>query len=113
MAGWPFFNKDTMNTTSIASRLKTMITAGPTVTVTIGGSDYTGTKMPINRDRKYMDQGVESGYEFSVLFAAADFSSVPTPDTIATVDSTDYRIITTELDSAGAGLRVDLAKRYS
>ena len=102
-----------MNTTTIATRLKTMITAGPTVTVTIGGTDYTGTKMPINRERQYMEQGLSSDYLFSVLFAAADFSSVPDPDTEATVDGTIYRIMTTELDSAGAGLRVDFAQRYA
>ena len=83
------------------------------VTVTVGVSTYTGTRMSVRQMRESASEGLRQKYAFSVYLLIADLSAIPDVDSLITISAVDYVIISKDVDDAQDILRLDLAEKFS
>lgn len=101
-----------MNAAVVKRRLSRIIAAGPTVAVILpDASTVNGVRCQLHAARRAGLAGSVNDYRGSVLVEAPD--TLPTIRQLLRVAGTWYRIIGLELDSAGAGLRIDLGEGAS
>jgi hypothetical protein len=99
---------------TIRTQFASLIDMSPNkLTVTIEGDDYDAVKTNLNRDFRYTDYGLQNDYRFSVIISVSDFTTLPAPDSEATVGGTVYRVLGVESDSTDVGIRLDLGQRYA
>jgi hypothetical protein len=82
------------------------------VTVTIGGTNYTGSRTILSDRRRMELYGVGRDIQHSVIFQTSDFSSVPEIGVTAVLDGTTYRVIGRDFDSGRISFRLDLGEEY-
>lgn len=82
------------------------------VTVTIGGASYTGARTVLSDRRRTELYGVGADIQYSVIFKASDFSSVPSIGTEVTIDSETLRVIGRDYDAGRISVRLDLGEEY-
>jgi len=101
-----------LSTTSIAARFAELIKQLP-VSVTFGGKTYTAARKELGAERNFYSYGADSGYSFSLVFAAAAFTTPPALDDKIVVEGKTYRVLKATLDAAGVALTVDLGGEYA
>jgi hypothetical protein len=83
------------------------------ITVTVGTSSVTGTKMSLRRDALLADEGLRQIYRFSVYLRAASLTSVPTLRSTVTISGTSYRILNIVISDDARLYRLDLGEQYA
>ena len=83
------------------------------VTITIGGDDYSGTKMSLSRASLLQDEGLRQEYRFSVYLRATDVGALPALRSTLTIDGTVYRILDADVSDADRLYRLDLGEQYA
>jgi len=82
------------------------------VTITIGSTDYTGSRGKLTNTQVYSDYGLGDEYEFTVYLNVNVLSSVPDNHSLVTISGTEYRIIMKDIDSADQSLILHLGSKY-
>lgn len=101
-----------ISTTKLSDVLSNLLALMP-FSVTIGGSSYSGTRTVLRREKEYLAEGVRNAYRFSVIFAKADFDTVPEVRSLVTVEGAEYRILNIQEDGSGTSLRLDVGDKYA
>ena len=102
------FDIDDMN-----EDLLTMINDLSTI-FSFDGGDYTGTKTLLKKEILFTDFGFQDDYEFSLIARYSSVGTVPpvTGD-IITINSIEYRVLTSKITSGDVEIRFDLGKKYT
>lgn len=91
--------------TAIMADIQSVISDDPT-TITFGAITYTGRKTMIKQSLRYGDNGMFSGYSFSVMVAG---STALRPGDVASIENTDYRVIDKEIGAVSE--KIHFAKK--
>jgi hypothetical protein len=83
------------------------------VTVTVGASLYTGTRMSVRQARESAAEGQRNKYAFSVYLLISDFATLPAVDSLVSIGGVEYLITSKDTDDAQDILRIDLAEKFS
>jgi hypothetical protein len=83
------------------------------ITVTIGGTSYTGTKTRMTKEQLYTDYGFGNEYDFSVILNLTALSSEPAIKTLVTINSVDYIILDKDIDSADQKIELHLGSEFN
>jgi len=100
-----------IDTDILAADLDLLVADLP-VTVTFGGTDYTGTMGEIGQETEMMESGYMPQADVELIVAQSEFALVTAPavnDKI-TIDSVSYRITRKDIDQSAAGFRFLLKK---
>lgn len=79
---------------------------------TFSATVYNGTRTVVKKERQYTMAGLQDGYDFSIIAAVSDFSTLPVVDDVITVGGTDYRVLDIETDAANIGITFHLGQKY-
>ena len=82
------------------------------VTATIGGASYTGARTVLSDRRRQELYGVGADIQYSIIFKAADFTTVPAIGTEVTIDGDTLRVIGRDYDSGRVSVRLDMGEEY-
>lgn len=74
------------------------------VACVFGTKTVYGLKSTIRQEAKFGDMGIRNGYEASVQFLLADFTTAPVAGDKFTISSVAKRILFTETDPAGINI---------
>ena len=83
------------------------------VTVTVGVSTYTGTRMSVRQMRESASEGLRQKYAFSIYLLLSDFATVPDVDDLITIAAIEYIVISKDVDDAQDILRLDLSEKFT
>ena len=98
------------NWAAIATRARALLNQeGLSVFVKVGETTCPGVRTTLRRQDVNTDVGlIEGRYQFSVLIAADALPELPPRRTAVFVNGAKYRLISTEQDSVGACVRLNL-----
>jgi hypothetical protein len=91
----------------------TFILADVPVTVTFEGSDYTGTKSTLDRQKQPEPEGESSIYRFSVHLKLDDLATEPQIWDPVTIAAVTYVILEKSIDGVDQVIRLDLGEEYA
>jgi hypothetical protein len=90
-----------------------VIVADLPVTITVGSSTLSGTRMTLRRDVVLADEGLRQNYRFSVYVRYADLPSVPAIRSKVTIGGVAYRVLALTSSDDARLYRLDLGEEYA
>ncbi len=81
-------------------------------TFTFDGADYVGSLGTTEIDVVFSEMGESDGVEVILIATVADFTTLPEDGDKIIYESTNYRVMSTRLDTAKVGISINLGSEY-
>ncbi|MCP4103872.1 MAG: hypothetical protein GY750_21005 [Lentisphaerae bacterium] len=81
-------------------------------TFTFDSVDYTGSLGTTEIDVVFSEMGESDGVEVVLIATVSDFATLPADGDRITYEGTDYRVVSTRLDTAKVGISINLGSEY-
>ena len=101
-----------IDTAQVATDLANILADLP-VTVTYGGSPYTGRKTELRRSDVLADEGLRDEYRFSVYVRSSLLPALPAEGETVVISGTTWRILRVSQNAAESYVRLDLGEEYA
>jgi len=79
---------------------------------TFNGTDYTGSLGTTEMDIVFSEMGESDGIEVVLIATVRDFTTLPEDGDRITYDGTEYRVVSTRIDTANVGISINLGSEY-
>ena len=83
------------------------------LSITIGGTTVTGTRMSLRRDAVLLDEGLKNDYRFSVYVKAASLTALPAIRSTVQIGGISYRILSAVVSDDLLLYRIDLGEEFA